>query len=270
VQTGSIRSFSEGGAAAGLFAETSDNRTIGFVLQPPVEGLGLSVAMDYFQIQIDNGVDQPGTLNILERCYNDPDFRVGGGFCRLVTRNPVTNGLSVSNAYTNIATQIAKGFDYTVRWEHAVGPGRARLNMQLTRYTSQANKLFADDPLDEYNGTISTPKWSGVADVSYRIGNWQGLWGVDWLGSMQSYGLLGVDQETTPFDFDVPDYVEHRVAVRYTRGPLEVTAGVRNLFDKEPETISQGFYNRVGNGPLYSGYDYIGRRAYITAAWQFR
>lgn len=269
VQTSSIRSLSEGGAAAGLFAETSDNRTIGFVFRPPVENLGLQVALDYFSIEIENGVDQPGSLNVLQRCYDDPDFRAGGGFCRLTSRNPATNAITVSNAYTNIATQIARGFDYTVRWERPLGPGRIRFNTALTRYTSQANKLFADDPLDELNGTIGAPKWAGTGDITYRWREWQVQWGVDWLGSMNSYGYLEVDHETSAFDFDVPDYVEHRVAVRYVKGPLEITGGVRNLFDKEPETISQGFYNRVGNGPLYSGYDYIGRRAYVSAAWQF-
>jgi iron complex outermembrane recepter protein len=269
MQTGSIRSLSEGGAAAGLFAETSANETIGFVFAPPVEGLGLQFAMDYFSIQIDNGVDQPGSLNILGRCYDDPDFRGGGGFCRLTSRNPTTNGITVSNAYTNIATQIAKGFDYTLRWEKQMGPGRIRLNTAITRYTSQANKLFSDDPLDELNGTIGVPKWAGTGDISYRLREWQVQWGVDWLGSMDSYGYLEVNHDTSTFDFDVPDYLEHRMAVRYIKGPLEITGGIRNIFDAEPETISQGFYNRVGNGPLYSGYDYIGRRAFLSAAWQF-
>jgi iron complex outermembrane recepter protein len=269
VQTSGIRSLSVGGAENGLFAETSDNRTIGFVFQPPVEGLGLQFAMDYFHIQIDNGVDQPGTLNILPLCYDDPDFRTGGGFCRLVARDATTNTLTVSNAYTNIATQIATGFDYTLRWEKQAGPGRVRFNTALTRYTSQANKLFEEDELDELNGTIGVPKWSGTADISYRLREWQVQWGVDWLGSMNSYAYRGQNQATSNFDYDVPDYLEHRVAVRYVKGPLEVTGGVRNVFDAEPEQISQGFYNRVGNGPLYSGYDYIGRRAFLSAAWQF-
>ena len=102
--------FSEGGAAAGLEAETSDNLTYGLIIQPALGDAGeLSVAIDYFDIEINNGVDQAGGNNILNRCYDDPDFRAGGGFCRLVTRNPATAALTVSNAYTNIATQLAEG-----------------------------------------------------------------------------------------------------------------------------------------------------------------
>ena len=45
-----------------------------------------------------------------------------------------------------------------------------------------------------------------------------------------------------------------------------VTLGVRNLFDKEPPQISSGAYNRVGNAPLYSGYDYLGRSFFINVS----
>jgi len=49
--TSSIRVFSEGGAAAGLEAETSENLTYGFVIQPELGDAGdLSVAIDYFDI----------------------------------------------------------------------------------------------------------------------------------------------------------------------------------------------------------------------------
>ena len=75
-QASSVRTLSEGGAAAGLEAETSKNITFGLVLQPSLgDAGGLSMAIDYFDIKIDNGVDQPGAPNILPRCYDDPQFR---------------------------------------------------------------------------------------------------------------------------------------------------------------------------------------------------
>ena len=38
---------------------------------------------------------------------------------------------------------------------------------------------------------------------------------------------------------------------------------------EEPETISQGFNFRMGNAPLYSGYDYFGRQAFVQLATKF-
>ena len=77
-------------------------------------------------------------------------FRAGGGFCNLVTRNPAASQqLTVSNAHTNIATQLAEGIDYTIRYDRELGPGSFRMNAQATHYLTQANKLFEDDQLDE-------------------------------------------------------------------------------------------------------------------------
>ena len=59
--------------------------------------------------------------------------------------------------------------------------------------------------------------------------------------------------------FETPDYFLHSASVRYTGEKFELTLGVRNLFNKQPPSISAGAYNRAGNAPLYSGYDYLGR-----------
>jgi len=268
-QNNSIRVLSLGGASAGLEAETSKNVTFGLILQPSLGDAGaLSVAVDYFDIKIDNGVDQPGATNILPRCYDDPQFRAGGGLCRLVTRS-ATNGLTVSNAYTNIATQVVRGIDYTVRFDHDLGPGSFRVNTQVTQYKSQLQQLFVDDAADQLNGTINYPKWSGNLELTYSLENWRFRYGVDWIGSMDSYAYLEEDPADTIFDFEVGDYFEHYASVRYSLSGWQVTAGVRNLLDEEPPTISQGFYNRVGNAPLYSGYDYVGREAFLVLRKEF-
>jgi outer membrane receptor protein involved in Fe transport len=269
-QTNGIRVLSEGGAFAGLEAETSQNITYGLILQPSLGGLGdLSIAVDYFDIEIENGVEQPGAVNVLPRCYDDPDFRAGGGFCRLVTRDPVTGALTVSNAYTNIATQVVRGIDYALRFARDLGPGNLRFSTQLTQYKSQATKLFPEDLVDQLNGTINTPDWSGTADIAYTLDKWRFSYGVSWVGSMQSYDFLEEDPATTIFDFDVGDYYEHFASIHYTNNDWQVTAGMRNILNEEPPTISQGFYNRVGNAPIYSGYDFVGREAFLTISKSF-
>jgi len=280
VATAGIISVSEGGAAAGLKAETSDNLTYGVILQPELGDAGdLSVAIDYFDIEIDNGVDQPGTLNILPRCYDDPQFATDSGLCKLVTR---TTGapyqLTVSNAYTNIATQIAEGIDYTIRYQRDLGPGSVRVNALATHYLSQANKLFEDDTLDELNGSLNNPQNTANLELSYTLQNWRFLWGVDWIDDMESYTVILADATPATLastqlslsqrDLAVGDYQKHYMSVRYSSDQWQVTGGVRNVFDKEPPTISQGYHNRVGNAPLYSGYDYFGREAFVQVVFQ--
>ncbi len=258
------------GAAAGLEAETSRNTTFGIVLQPPLGAFGdLSIAVDYFDIKISNGVQQVGAENILARCYDDPQFKAGGGLCRLITRDPVTKELTVSDSFTNIATQLVKGLDYTIRYERPVGPGKARLTAQATQYKSQAGNIFPEDPIEEHNGEIEVPRWAAVADAYYSWQKWQFHYGVEWVEGMDSYKFLAEDPATSDFDFSTGDYFVHNASVRFIEGSWEVIAGVRNLFDKEPPTISAGYYNRVGNAPLYSGFDYIGRRAFLDVSKKF-
>ncbi|MDB5443823.1 MAG: TonB-dependent receptor, partial [Phenylobacterium sp.] len=273
--TSSVAVLTAGGADQGLKAETSTNLTVGMVLQPHLPEMygHLDVAFDYFDIKIDNGVDRLGAQNLLTFCYNDPGFRTGGqGFCRFVdARAPGSNTLTVHDNYTNVASFKTKGYEVNLRWQDEVGPGRLRVNLDLTRYMTQATKNFSDQDFTEFNGTLDNPKWGGTVDANYKWREWEFAYGVDWIGKMQSYDLLGFDP-AGPRILDVPDYFLHRMSVRYTsENNWAVTAGVRNLFDKNPPTISGNnfFYNRVGNAPLYSGYDYVGRRFFMTVSKEF-
>ncbi|MES2676623.1 MAG: TonB-dependent receptor [Pseudomonadota bacterium] len=267
--TQGIEAFNQGGAAAGLFAETSENITYGFILQPELGNFGeLSVALDYFDIDINDGVAQAGVSDILQRCYDDPQFRAGGGFCRLVTRDPATTQLTVTDTFTNLAIQTARGVDFTTRYENDLGPGNFLTEVSITRYLSQANKLFKEDEMDELNGTILYPEWSGTTDIAYAQDKWRLTYGVEWIGSMDSYKFhykdLEEDPATSELDLKVGNYFKQRISLRYQSGDWETTVGIRNLTDKKPPTISALVYDRVGNAPLYSGYDYVGRELFVN------
>lgn len=271
--TSGITVLNAGGAAAGLKAETSKNSTVGIVFQPNLSsGWGdLSLAVDYFDIQVDNGVARAGALNILGRCYDDPQFRAGGGFCRLVqARNSSSNALTVSDSYVNLATDKVRGFDYTARYTNTVGAGKLRVNLTVTEFRSQANKLFAEDPLDDVNGTIGSPKFSGNLDVRYELRGWRLYYGLDWVGKMDSYAYLGQDPATSTYKLNTPNYITHTASVGYKADKWDVTLGVKNLMDKKPPVISaQAGYSRVGNAPLYSGFDYVGRTLFLNASKSF-
>ena len=271
--TTSIRVNGVGGADAGLKAETSENTTVGFIIQPALgTGFGdLSVAVDYFSIQVDNGVSRVGGASLLNRCYEDPQFRSGGSFCRLVDpRAPSSNQLTVKQGFINLATDIVKGYDMNARYTNNLGIGKLRLNLSLTKFNTQSNKLFANDPIDEVNGTLNNPAWAGTLDANYEVRNWRFFYGMDWSQGTDSYAYNSENPDTSTFQLKVPSYVTHTAAVRYKGDKWEATVGVRNLTNKEPPVISaQAAYNRVGNAPLYSGYDYVGRRFYVNVTKSF-
>lgn len=272
VATQSVQVITSGGADAGLEAETSKNFTAGIILQPefPSSVGDISFAVDYYSIEVKNGVSRAGATNILQLCYDDPDFRAGGGFCRLIDpRNSSTNALTVHDSYVNLALDKVRGYDFTLRYVRDIGPGTLRATGLVTRYLQQANKLFADDPLDELNGTINSPEYTGSLDLVYDWKNWKFRYGLDWVDGMDSTEYLGLDPATSTYKFDVKDYFVSSVSAQYKADKWSVTAGIRNTADAKPRTISQGAYNRVGNAPLYSGYDYFGRTYFVNVQKTF-
>jgi len=273
-QKQSVAVITKGGAEAGLEAETSTNMTVGLVLRPTLpEGWGdFAFAVDYYEIEVKNGVAQYGSANILERCYdsNPADFAADVGFCSLVSRDAGDKSLTVENGYVNLATDIVKGLDYTARYRKDVGPGTVLFNVAVTQYTEISNKLFAEDPLVEYKGMLNNPEFTGTADVSYAWDKWRVRYGVEWVKGMDDYGYRRIkDPAASQYDLEVGDYFQHNTSVQYTGEGWTVTAGVRNLLNEDPPTISSGYNNRVGNAPLYSGYDYLGRTAFVNLSKSF-
>lgn len=269
-QNQSIESVTIGGKDAGLKAETSKNKTFGIIFQPALpKSVGdISLAVDYYDIQVNNGVDRIGTSNILSLCYDS--VAMGSAYCRLITRDPDNGRLSVNNSYVNVSTDRVRGFDYTARYVRGLGAGTFRLNAVMTRYVKQENKLFPDDPFESINGHIGSPKKTGTLDAAYL---WRGFtfrYGLDWVGKMSMYGYYEEDPETSTYKMDTPDYIVHSFSTQYkVDKKWAVTAGVRNFTNKSLPQISQGFDNRVGNAPLYSGYDYVGRTWFMSGTYSF-
>jgi outer membrane receptor protein involved in Fe transport len=264
-----VRVFTTGGAGSGLAAETSKNWTVGTVLQPPLpSSLGkLEFAVDYFNIQVDNGVAQFGGGNIIASCYNDPSFTSGtngGELCPLVTREAATSTnpyrATVTNAFINIATNKVRGLDFNLRYVVPIASGSLRLNVGATKYLEQASRINPLDALDEDNGEIFFPKWTGTFDATYSFGKVSLYYGLNWVGKMDSFAAVEEDPNNSIYQFATPNYFTHSASVRLmTNDKFSFTIGVRNFTDKKPPQISGYVFNRLGNAPLYSGFDFVGR-----------
>jgi outer membrane receptor protein involved in Fe transport len=271
--TSSIQVNSVGGAAAGLKAETSENLTLGMILQPELPtGWGdVSFAVDYFDIEVDNGVARAGASAILALCYDDPDFRAGGGFCNLVTRGTASGptNLAVNDSYVNLSSDVVKGYDFTLRYVRNIGEGQFRFNGLLTKYDEQAFKLFPDDPYTINTGSLRFPEITGAANFTYTWKEWRFRYGFEYLGKMDSYELVEEDPATSTYLFKTDKYVTHSASVEYKADKWSIIGGVRNFTDETPPPISAGAYNRVGNTLLYSGFDYFGRTYFVNATFSF-
>ena len=259
-----------GGAATGLAAETSTNWTVGGVFQPDLpDSIGnIEFAVDYYTIKVKNGVSLLGAGGILSSCYDDADFRNGnngGELCRLVSRSATGNrSLTVTNGFVNVSVDKVRGIDYTLRFTRDVGEGEFRANATVTQALEQSDKIFSTDPLVDNNGAIYYPKWTGVFDLKYELKGWTLGYRLNWIDSMDSYSLLEEDPATSIYQFRTPDYFKHDVSLSWDGDLFGMTLGVRNLLDKDPPQISGYVYNRIGNAPLYGGYDFVGRTFFLN------
>lgn len=271
IQNNSVTVIQRGGADAGLEAETSKNLTFGGVLQPTFgPGFGnLSLAIDYFRVEVNNGVSQLGAGTISQGCYNGtrPEY------CQFISRAPYTGAgtgaLTVTTSYINVATDLVKGIDFVLRYDRELGRGKLDIGAQAVRILDRVNQTDPDsDPLN-FVGFIGNPKWAGIGHVGYDIGPWYGRWGVEYIkGTSDNDYLEDFGYDPAIYDFSIKDYWLHTASLRFEpSNRYSLTMGIRNVFDKKPYKITaeNPLVNTIANVPLQSGMDVRGRTFFINA-----
>jgi outer membrane receptor protein involved in Fe transport len=285
-QRNSVQVFRVGGAEAGLSAETSTNWTVGAVVRPPLpEAIGsLSLSLDYFDIKVENGVSDLAGGTILDRCYEAQNFDPTAGLCRFVERDS-DNALIVTSSFVNLSENIVKGFEFNGRYARDLFGGRFILNAGITKYTEQSTRLFPEEFLADNNGVLGSPDWVGNFDATYRIGDVTIRYGLDWIDGDKdkTYEYLAFDNITgitDPADLqsfrdeyylEVDDYFLHSLSAQFNvEKRFQFTVGVRNLLDtKPPRVTASPYFTVIGNAPLYSGYDYVGRSFFANVNVNF-
>ncbi len=283
-QNNGITVFNRGGAETGLAAETSKNWSVGFVVNRQFgNDISLGLAVDYFDIEVNNGVSSLGGATILNRCYSAADFDPATGFCRFVQRD-ANNILTVTSGFVNLSTDIVKGYEFTGRLGLPLAGGRLTLNGSLTKYTEQSDKLFPEEFLLDANGITTIPDMVGDLDATFTRGPITLFYGLSWVNSSSgTYDYFATSRTTGEVDealaqsfrdlylLEVPDYFLHNASLTFgLTDDYDLTLGVRNLFNKQPPRISNTGFNTTANAPIYSGYDFTGRQFFANVSFKFR
>lgn len=283
---GSSATIISGGGAGFLSPETSDASTIGLIFTPT--SVNFSVALDYFEIQVDNQVAQLGAGSILGGCFGGTEFP--NAFCDLFTRdtNPDSprflNILSVNNNFVNINKQSTTGLDITARYEHEFTFGEMVVDFSGTWTFEDEVELFqgvSGFATNEFNGTLGQPDFVADATVQFKRGDFTYFWSTDFVSRMSQDELFGGSY----FNFRGPEGVEnvffkqftepyflHTASVRYRGDDWQIIGGVSNLFDEHPPFVSTGIggVGRIGNAALAaSQYDLRGRSAFLRVSKEF-
>ena len=271
-----------GGGIGNLKAETSLSRTAGVVVTPKWFGMDLSVSADYYTFDIKNQIQQFGAANIVFQCYNAPDFP-NNPFCSLFTRDlnpasPTFQGITlVHDNFVNVAEQLDQGLDVTARWRQNL-PADIKLTVdgQLD-WTFYTNTILLGGSINNFLGQVGQPTFTGQINFRFDRGPWTFNYFLYMVGhsdddkfvSNVNNNYLGLGQAVS-LDHTAPFYTLTNISVRRTFKDWSILAGVNNLFDKSPALYSaEGFQNRIGQVPLQSQYDPIGRAFFFELDKKF-
>jgi outer membrane receptor protein involved in Fe transport len=265
-----------GGGLGVLEAETSESKTAGIVWQP--EFANLSVSLDYFDIQVDNQVDQLGGGGIVGGCYNS-EFWPSDPLCDLFDRSGLNAGIdNVRDSFINVATQTNSGWDFALKYITPLWGGNLSLDTQFT-FQDEASTALFEDTVRDNNGEFGEPEWVGRLWTNYDHGLWSYYWGIDFIGDVSNVRDFGGNTTTyrgetvrVVLDSDWVMYNSFSITRNFTQKGVRATFGVRNAFDEEPPqvtTLGLGQLSTEGTSAFYSQYDYLGRRFFLSLSWDF-
>lgn len=289
----------ETGGSDDIRAETSESFTGGIVLsQPFTEAFDLDLSVTYFDIDVEDTVEELDPTTVLQRCYND-DPNLQNALCSRITRrgvNPENNTVAlVDSSFVNLGLVTSKGFDINARYNDDFELGNTFVDVALTltgtRYTALEEQIDPESPIDDRVGEAGFPEWSWVFRGNF---NWGNNWGLTWRsrfigdferdpedvvlstnGATQGCAALGgpVDPDGADgpcIDKHFGDSVwYHDLSLTYDRDEWTASLGVRNVFDEEPPLIDQGTGPARRNIVVQSTYDLYGQRAFLNLARRF-
>jgi iron complex outermembrane receptor protein len=271
-----------GGGIGNLKAETSLSRTVGLVFRPKWFGIDLNLSADYYTFDIRNQIQEFGSANIIFQCYNSPNFP-NDPFCGLFTRdlNPASPTFqsitTVHDNFVNVARQIDQGLDVTARWRQRLPYDVAMTVDANLAWTFYTNTILLSGSVNNFLGQVGQPPFVGTVNFRFDRGPWTLNYFLNMVGHTsddrfvsavdRNYNGLG---QAVQFDHHGPFYTTSNIALRRKFGDWSAEFGVQNLFDKSPPPYgAEGFQSRIGEIPLISQYDLIGRTFFIDVERHF-
>jgi iron complex outermembrane receptor protein len=275
---------SAGGNKA-LLPETSESLTATIQFdQPWSDRFALQVAVSYWDIEIQNTVEELAAETIIGRCYTNRDFAVGESpFCgrqnRLVRADGSIGQIGFADiSFINTGEQTARGIDLNTRLGYTFDRWGLDLVWAtvLARLLEQEVEILDASDRDDNLGEISSPEIRFSSRLSLLFRNLEFMMENRYIGDGQQdnsdpfapNGLYMSEPLTKPVDFvDAVWYTD--LSFTYAHETWSATLGVNNLFDEEPPIISRNSGPHRNNAVTSSGYDLFGRRVFLTGSIGF-
>lgn len=273
------QAFSSGSSVYGpnagntnLKEETADTFTAGIILTPRFVP-GLSLIVDYYQINVKDAIGSVSTQLAAELCYTADNYP-NNRFCDTITRNPANGAVrEVINQSENLDSYKTSGIDTTLSYDWEIGglPGDFDFGLIYTHYLEDSYTFQAiDGPQTEDTlGIIGNPKDEFRAKIGWEH---EGL-RLTWTTLFKSGGVD--DKDVGPGDpayFSIGSQSYHNFYIGYTlrrRPTVRLYAGVNNVFDDLGPFLPSGLDSGNSRNIVSSLNDLDGREFYLGARLAF-
>jgi outer membrane receptor protein involved in Fe transport len=227
-----------------LSEETSDTYTFGVVFQPDFVK-GFSVSLDYYDIKVTDYVNTlgGGAQGIINGCFASLDLQSDACFfaplnAPLIFRDDAGE-LKVNAPIANLSELQTSGVD--IQFNYAI-PVWNTINLSLLATYLDSWVLDGIEyagTTGAYNISGSFPEWKAYLRAGIPIGPVTVNYGLQFVDSMDNQGNIPDFQDGGYKGSD--SYVTHDLsAVWDMTKHLQLTVGVNNLTDEEPEQVDFG------------------------------
>ena len=239
-----------------LQPERARTLVFGFVAEPSnIEGLRLAV--DYWNIRINNAIANIGGQDAVTQCNLSNQT---SAICSFVTRDPTTNVVTATQtAPFNLTVQKTHGLDFEASYR--TGPWSVRALAGTVRENISLSPLVLNPLDDAGTNTASQPKWRASLSTGFERGAWDVSLQGRYLASTvwdRTRNVLGVDTDFNSVGSMF--YLDGQVSwkTKSWGGKQSWYVNIQNILDRAPPFAP----NTGGATPLPTNpnlYDQVGR-----------
>jgi outer membrane receptor protein involved in Fe transport len=283
------------GGSTEIQPEEADILTAGIVYSPDFLD-GLSVTLDYWDIEVTDAISTIGEQLILTKCATE------GTFCDKITRYGPDAGALYGNSSdiddrtTNVGGVNSSGYDFNIKYSTDIEMGMLKVNLDTTYYDTY-DVIQADDSIvkhagkywDASSGDGNFPEWKTNINISLQNDDWSVAYSIRYMSSVEEYvdmasasdwSLSEINSgfrtaevfngETGALDGwdvfrDVDSSTIHDIRFTYFMENMTATIGMDNIFDEDPPYMASGFNDNTDPRT----YNTTGRHMYLSLGLSF-
>jgi iron complex outermembrane receptor protein len=254
-----------------LEPEESENWTVGAVWEPDFAE-GLSVSLDYWNIQVDGWIGTIPYNTLMWICANAAD-QDSNEACQFFENGRTHDDdywpSNVNGPFGNLGKVTTDGLDLNFAYDRGVdwfGGTTFGFNIgatYLNKYEEEFPITGTSDRVGRIEAAYVYPEWKLNTAVSLSGESWAATWSTRYFSEMDDF------YRPQPFLTDEPTaesiwYNDLYVNFFYD-DMLSITLGVNNFTDEDPPMFHSAF--NAETEPGY--YDVVGRRFFMTATMHF-